>query len=349
MSWPKIEELTHSVVSMLQVNMGLQPAEKLLVVSDLPRDQDWQVRATDELEEMLERCMLGRIIADVAAANFSRNQVTFHPFEATGSHGAEPDETTAKLMRQAEVILCPTSYSISHTNARTEAVKKGARVASMPQFEISMLAPDGPLAVDAFQVSLDVKRFAAFLTKASQAVVRTDYGTDLNFSLLGRTGLVDDGLFITPGLWGNLPAGEAYIAPLEGSAQGRLVVLAGWYPGLTEDMQFTFEKGRVVELCGGGKVGDQFRNSLNLESDDLRYTARRNLAELGVGCNPNARRPDNVLEAEKIKGSVHIAIGDNLHMGGRVDSDLHEDFVQPQPVLILDGKKVIVKGEWGLD
>jgi leucyl aminopeptidase (aminopeptidase T) len=76
------------------------------------------------------------------------------------------------------------------------------------------------------------------------------------------------------------------------------------------------------------------------------YKARRNLAELGIGTNPSARRPDNILEAEKIEGTVHIAIGDNIHMGGQAESDLHTDFVQPQPDLYLDGQAVILSEEW---
>ena len=365
MSWPQSEKLTQSVVAMLRVNLGLQSSERLLVISDLPSENDWQLKETGELEEMLERAMLGRMLADIAAANYPSNRVSFHVFPATGSHGAEPDEATARLMLKAEVILYLTTYSLSHTNARAEAGKNGARIASMPQFEISMLAPDGPLAVDTKQVSADVKRFATLLSTAKQATVRTEYGTDLHFSLEGRQGRIDDGLFLSPGSFGNLPAGEAYIAPLEGSGEGHLVVLPdcpagvmpagwrtggtkppGWYPGLQDAMTLYFEKGEVVKLAGVGTIGDQFRRQLNLESDDPKYKSRRNLAELGIGCNPNARRPDNVLEAEKIKGSVHIAIGDNAHMGGQVDSDLHEDFVQPQPDLILDGKAVIVKGKW---
>jgi leucyl aminopeptidase (aminopeptidase T) len=111
-------------------------------------------------------------------------------------------------------------------------------------------------------------------------------------------------------------------------------------------MVFRLEQGEVVELTGGGRVGDKFRGLLKLGEDDPVYKARRNLAELGIGTNPNARKPDNVLEAEKIKGTVHIAIGDNIHMGGTVEADLHDDFVQPQADLILDGEPIILNGEW---
>jgi leucyl aminopeptidase (aminopeptidase T) len=346
MSWPQRDKISQSVLAMLQVNMGLQPGERLLVVSDVPGKRDWKSKKTDVLEEMLERAMLGRMVTCIVRRKLIDVKVTFHTFTATGSHGAEPDAATARRMLSADVILFITTYSLSHTNARTEATAKGARVASMPQFETSMLALDGPLAVDAQQVAKDVGRFAARLTKASQATVRTAYGTNLSFSLEGREGRLDDGLFTTPGLFGNLPAGEAYTAPLEGTGEGWLVVPAGWYPGLNEEMRLRLEKGLVVELQGGGEVGSNFRNLLRLDSSDPQYLSRRNLAELGIGCNPNARRPDNVLEAEKIKGTVHIAIGDSAHIGGVVNADLHEDFVQPQPDLILDGKPLILNGEW---
>jgi aminopeptidase len=157
---------------------------------------------------------------------------------------------------------------------------------------------------------------------------------------------VDTGLYRTKGQWGNLPAGEVYTSPLEGTGEGQLVAPAGWHPNQTQDMIFRFKQGRVVELLGGGTVGDKFRRLLDLASDDPIRSARGNLAELGIGTNPNARKPDNVLEAEKIKGTIHIAIGDNKHMGGQVESDLHEDFVQPQPDLIVDGKPMIFGGVW---
>ncbi len=345
--WPNKETIQGGVIKMLRVNMGLAAGERLLVLTDLPRPEDWQTKPVFTLEEMLERVVLARLVADIAAENFPESQVFLHPFPATGGNGTEPDEAVVARMMSADVVLALTTYSMSHTNARTRACEKGARVASMPQFEARMFEPGGPLAVNSQQVSQDVQRFAARLTKARQVTVRTPDGTELEFSLEGRPGQVDDGILSgAPGKWGNLPAGEAYAVPVEGSGQGKLVVPAGWYPHLDEKMIFEVKDGLVIALQGGGAIGDKFRQLLNLKSDEPIYRARRNLAELGIGCNPNARKPDNVLEAEKIKGTLHIAFGDNLHMGGQVESDFHEDFVQPQVDLILDGEVVIAKGEW---
>jgi len=347
MSWPQKEAITQGVLDMLRVNMGLKAGERLLVVTDVPRIHDWQTKSQAKLEDMLERAVLARLVADIAAHHFPACSTKFLPFPATGMHGAEPDEATAAGMQDTDVVIALTTYSLSHTNARQGATQAGVRLASMPSFEAKMLEASGPMAADYQQIAAECRAFADLLTSASEVAVRTPSGTDLRFSLEGRQGHMDDGLYGTaPGVWGNLPAGESYTTPLEGTGEGQLVASAGWHPNLTEDLVFRIEKGEVVELLGGGAVGDEFHELLQLGSDDPVYQARRNLAELGIGTNPNARRPDNVLEAEKIKGTVHIAIGDNIHMGGQVEADLHEDFVQPQPDLFLDGRPVIVGGQW---
>jgi leucyl aminopeptidase (aminopeptidase T) len=347
MTWPEKEAITPAVVDMLRVNMGLKPQETLLVMADIPRSEDWQAQRRERLQAMLERAILSRLVAEIAAEQFPDCPVHFLPFPCTGGHGTDPDAATAARMREADVIVALTSFSLSHTNAREGATQAGARLASMPGFEAAMFAPGGPMAADYGQIAADCRAFADLLTAAGSVVVRTPHGTDLRFSLGGRPGEIDDGLYGTePGAWGNLPAGECYAAPVEGSAEGQLVVPARWHPGLAEPMTLRFAQGEVVEVLGGGAVGDEFRALLRPGDADPLYRARRNLAELGIGTNPNARRPDNVLESEKIKGTVHLAIGDNIHMGGRVESDLHQDFVLPEPDLLLDGSQVIVAGEW---
>lgn len=347
MSWPNKEVITPSVIDMLRVNMNMQPGEKLLVISDVPQLGEWQQVSLPLLTEALERPVLARLICEIAREEFAGSEVIFRPFPSTGGHGTEPDEETAEQMRQADVLLCVTTYSLSHTDARQNATRAGVRLASMPGFTHEMLAPGGPMAVDYNQVAADCRRFADLLTAGSDVIVRAPHGTDLHFSIEGRPGNVDNGLYgQDPARWGNLPAGEAYVIPLEGTGEGILVAPAGWYPDLTEDMVFTLEKGLVVELTGGGAVGDHFRRLLDLGSDDPQAKSRRNLAELGVGTNPNAVRPDNVLEAEKIMGTVHVAIGDNIHMGGKVEADLHEDFTQPEVDLIVDGQPLIQGGKW---
>lgn len=328
------------VRTMLEVNMGWGPGERLLVITDVPRLEDWAQEPVSALEEMLVRALLARQVAEMARGLHPDRPVEFAAYPATGSHGAEPPPDLAARLLQADVVIALTTYSLSHTDAREAATRAGVRLASMPGFLAEMFYPDGPMAVDYRQVAADAEAFAQMLTEAREAQVRSPAGTDIRFRLERRAGMADTGLYTRKGAWGNLPAGEAYIAPVEGTAEGILVVQAGWHPGVTEDIRLIFRRGELAEVVGGGAAGDRLRQFLRPGDSSMPYVARRNLAELGIGVNPNARRPDNVLEAEKIRGTVHLALGDNAHMGGTVAADFHEDFVVPQAELILDGKVI---------
>ena len=111
-------------------------------------------------------------------------------------------------------------------------------------------------------------------------------------------------------------------------------------------MIITFEKGVVCKIEGGGEVNRSSVKFLASNPAKREKENRCNLGELGIGTNPKARRTDITIEAEKIKGTVHIGIGDNSHMGGKVVADYHQDFVVPRPDLFLDGKKVMDQGKW---
>jgi leucyl aminopeptidase (aminopeptidase T) len=346
MGWPQKEQIRQGVLDMLQVNMGLKGDEKLLVVTDLLTPLQWSSLENGELMLASERTVLAKMVAEIAKESYPHCQVEFYLYPATGQHGAEPGEEAARKMRQADVVIAITTYSLSHTDAREQATQAGARVASMPIFEPQMFYPGGPMAVDYQQVDKDSKAVAELLTAAQKAVVRSREGTDLSFSLAGRPGQVDSGIYTTKGTWGNLPGGEALIIPLEGTAEGQVVVPKGSGVDITEEMTLIFQGGWVREIRGGGKGGDRLRQLMQFDSDAEEHRLRRNLAELGIGTNPNARSPLNLLEAEKIKGTVHVAVGDNAHMGGQISCDLHEDFILPQPDLILDDKLVIEAGQW---
>jgi len=347
LAWIDRDAIRQGVLDMLSVNLALRPEESLLVITDRPRPEHWTDLDPDKLEENLRRAFLARLVAEVAAEPYPL--VRFVTFESTGRSGAEPPRAAAEAMRAHQVVVAITSYSLTHTEARGDACRAGARVASMPRFVAEMFYPGGAMACDYHQVAAETARIAALLTEATRVRITCPAGTDLAFSIEGRKGLADDGLYTAPGRWGNLPAGEAYCAPLEGTGQGQVVVRAGWHPGLKDEMKILVEAGEAREVTGGGRVGDELRSVLGLAPSEISEAAvrpRRNLGELGVGTNPNASRLDITVEAEKIRGTVHVALGDSSHMGGRVVADFHQDFVIPEPDLYLDDVRVMAAGEW---
>jgi len=339
------EKLVNGVINMLKVNMGLKDGEKVVVVTDIPTVAEWATKPSEKLTEAVERSLLAKMVSEVAAEKFPKNHIEFFTYPSIGKHGTYPGKEVEDKMKSVDVAIVITTYSLTHTDARVNTCKAGGRVASMPMFVAGMFYKGGPVAADYRGIDRETKKIAEWITKANEARVTSPGGTDITFSLKGRNGMVDAGIFTEKSSWGNLPSGEAYCAPVEGTANGKLVVEPNWYPDLKEKMTFVFKNGHVAEIIGGGKIGDEYRTMLDFSKNGEPYISRRNLAELGIGTNPNAKRPDNILESEKIKGTVHMAIGDNSHMGGKVSADLHQDFVIPKPTWMLDGKPVMKEGK----
>ncbi|MEW6228004.1 MAG: aminopeptidase [Bacillota bacterium] len=253
-------------------------------------------------------------------------------------NGEEPPPAVAAIMKEVNVVLAPTSKSLSHTAARRQANAAGARIATLPG--ITRDAMVRTLSADYSRVAEMSKQVAAILSSGRIAHVTSPSGTDVTMSLEGREGHPDTGMYHLAGDFGNLPAGEAYIAPVEGTSNGVIVVdgaMAG--VGVLEDhIRMKVESGFVVEISGG-----QAAAALECSIGRLGKPAR-NIAELGVGTNDRAMITGEVLEDEKVLGTVHIAIGNNVSFGGNVDVPSHLDGIVLRPTLVVDDTVVIENG-----
>jgi len=342
------KKIMKGVVNMLNVNMALKDGEKLLVVTDVPTLDEWKNQGICKVEEITRRAILAKTVTEIAAEEFHGSSVEFVAYASLSMDGVNVGREMEESMKGANVVLAITTYSLSHTDARENANKAGTRIASMPLFLPEMFYAKGPMSADYRKIKKESRKIADLITESNEARIKSRAGTDLSLSLQGRKGQMDVGILTEKGTWGNLPAGEAYCTPLEGTTEGKAVVPKGWFTDLDESMVLTFKHGEVASIEGGGKVGEKFSKLLSLGNSNEPYRSRRNVAELGIGTNPYAKRPDNVLEAEKIRGTVHVAIGDNFHMGGAVKADMHEDFVIPSPTLMLDNKLVMKNGKMSI-
>ncbi|AOQ25111.1 hypothetical protein MTAT_00910 [Moorella thermoacetica] len=272
-----------------------------------------------------------------AARELAREAICME-FQPRSRHGEEPPAAVAAAMAAADVLLLPTSRSLSHTRARRKACETGARVASMPMITAEMMAR--ALAVDYEAMRSLTKKYVEVLTAAEVARVTSPGGTDITMELKGRIGLMDAGELQQRGASGNLPAGEAYIAPLEGSAQGVVVLdgsLAGW-GRLEEPVIIGVEEGLAVRV-EGGEAAKWLWESLKKCGE-----AGTTLAELGIGTNERAIVSGNILEDEKAVGTVHIAFGDNKGFGGIVEAGIHLDGLILNPTVEVNGQVVIKEG-----
>lgn len=279
-------------------------------------------------------------IADAlaSAARDRAGSVRALEFPPTSRNGEEPPADVAAAMADASAIAIVTKYSLSHTNARLAATRNGARVASLPGITEEMFGRTIPIDYDYLETR--GRSLAAQLTEAELCRITAPGGTDVEISLRGREGRSDDGDLRAAGAFGNMPAGEAYIAPFEQEGRGTIVFdgsLASW--GLLEEpLSVSFAGGRAVSTEGGGAA------EWLAETLDAGGANGRVIAELGIGTNPGAKITGVILEDEKVEGTIHLAFGTNTGIGGQNESSVHIDGLVRDPTVELDGRVIMRDG-----
>jgi leucyl aminopeptidase (aminopeptidase T) len=280
-----------------------------------------------------------RAIAEaiVATARELGAEVVLTEMSERESHGSEPPRAVAAAMLACDALLAPTSKSLSHTEARKAASDNGARVATMPDITEEMLVRT--MSADYRAVKQRSDAVAKLLTDGKEVHISSSQGTDVVFSIEGRTGLSDDGHIANPGTFGNLPAGEGFIAPVEGRTNGRLVFDGSVWPIGRLETPLTVEVVDGYATSFSGPAGEQFRSVLDKHGHEAFA-----VAELGIGTNEAATLTGNVLEDEKIIGTIHVAFGDNHSFGGTIRVSSHQDGVVLQPTADIDGTRLLEDG-----
>ena len=305
-----------NAIKVFENNLNLKKDEKVVIITD---------------DRMRREAM-----PFYEAACIKGNETVFLQFPANYKSGEEPPLIIAQAMKDADVALCVTSASLTHTHAKKEAAATGTRIGTMPGMTLSMLEK-GAIEADPKVVEELTAKFTTLLDQASDVTIEKD-GEVLSFSIVDRKGIASTGIFREKGQSGNVPSGEAFIAPLETSANGKLVVdgSIAQIGKVTEVVTLTIENGRLVEA-----TGDQGEDLLTLLGKDK----GRLIAEFGIGTNPAARITGVVLEDEKVFGTIHIAFGSNKPFGGETEAGVHIDCVVKAPTVWIDGKKVMENGQ----
>ncbi len=340
------------ILNLLKVNLNLKESERLLVFTDRekkyleellpsfrkvalsitphvrtslyaplkthgtePPEEHWRITFGDEaIDKLKEEGYLVRIL----------------------SKDSFPEEEVISILKELakdvpDVVVAFPYFSTTHTFYRKVLTDTfGARYASMPLFDPAMFK--GPMDVEWDYVAKLSSDIAELLTEGEWVHVVSPSGTDIEFSISSRRAIGDTGLFHNPGEFGNLPAGEAFIAPEEKEAYGKLVIEYAPDRKLERPLTFKFREGAVEFIEGF----EDYR--YDIEDVFKRMPEARYIAEFGVGTNPKAKRADNILEAEKILGTIHIAIGDNHTFGGTNRVSFHTDYVVFQPTVVIGGK-----------
>ncbi len=306
---------------LVQICAGVKAGENVLVITDFTKTNIAQVLAE--------------------AVYTQGGEVVLATMIPRQGHGQEPPLPIAQAMTKADVIFSVVSNSITHTQAMRQALQSGARGLAMTDFTEEMLIYGG-IEADFQELKIICQKMAGAFQQAKVVKLTSEGGTNLIMDKNGRPG---NAMYciVQKGQLSPVPNVEANFSPLEGTAQGIIVADASIpYIGigvLHEPVIATVEKGMITKIEGGVQA-KKLAEDLQKRNDPQVY----NVAELGVGLNPKSIMQGIMLEDEGVFGTVHIGIGTNITLGGKIKAAIHYDLIMWQPTIELDGKVILEKG-----
>ncbi len=313
------EKLFHACEIALRECMGVKEEETVLVITDEER-RNIGLHLWEKAKELKTEAIYVEIIP-------------------RKMHGEEPPLPIAEAMKTADVVLAPTSKSITHTMAKKEACEHGTRVATLPGItEESFIRT---MSANYEEMLNLTNRIGDLLDEGSVVEIMSPLGTNLSLSIKGRKAKRSTGIYRKPGECGNLPGAEAFIAPIEEEVNG-VAVIDGSMAGigvLKSPIRLVIEDGAVRKIEGGDEA-ERLREILKEHGAES-----RRIGELGIGTNPNARISGNILEDEKVLGTVHIALGSNYDFGGKIRASIHLDGIIKSPTVLIDGRPLLREGK----
>lgn len=311
-------ELTRGARRLVEVNGRVAQGEAVVVVTDPDMER------------------YAALVADAARERGA--VVTTCVMPVRGRDGQEPPAPVAGAMARAAVLFSPVRVSITHTRAMRAALDAGARAILMTAYTDDILTSPALLETDFAAQAPVCRSLGAAFTDGRHLRLTSPLGTDLAFSIDGRVANVLTNV-PDPGELAPVPDIEVNVVPVTGSARGRLVADASVpYLGigvLDEPVVCDVEDGMITRMEGGAQA-DELRRHLESFDDPLCF----NVAELGVGLNPNARLTGVMLEDEGVLGTIHIGIGTSHTLGGEVVAPTHYDLLMWRPVIEVDGRVI---------
>lgn len=315
-------EMMRGAATVMRQCAALNPGEKVVIATDT------------------NKFRIAEVLAAAAIAEGGIPIVVMIP--PTGAHGAQPPSPLVAALKESNVYVFATTYNLQHTDARIEALKAGSRGTTMPQVTEDLLITGGILA-DFEACDRAGRALGQILEKTEVVRIRTASGTDVRGQVKGRRVVYETGLFRNPGQYAALPDSEINISPIEGTAEGTVIVDVRLGPvGVTRHEPATvYLKDGEVRKIEGGPLADAFWELLSRWNDRTAF----NVAEFAMGLNPAARLYTTFLEDEGYLGNGHLGIGSSYAMGGKIKAPLHVDVIFRDAVIEFDGRVVYDRGQ----
>jgi aminopeptidase len=272
---------------------------------------------------------------------------------------AELPNPVQQILQQVRAILICVNGEAAYTRFRgvllTECASSWARIGHMPGATREVFEAANTNIQELSKACHDVE--LALARGKTIEIISYDKNGEayhLNAEIGGwrRLPIASDSI-IKQGSWGNVPSGETYIAPIEYTANGKIVIngsLPNLVLGPQEELLLTFEAGLLTNIQPEDSYAAKFLKSNEIQpAIDAKDANWKHLAEIGIGLNKGiSHLTGNMLLDEKKADTIHIAIGRNKDMGGMIMSEIHCDMVVTDPTVYIDNNPLLNHGKWAL-
>lgn len=308
------------------LDMNIEEGDEVVFVTDTSMDpQMWQV------------------VLKAARSRGIDPTVTMRS-ELEHSH-EEPPEPIRQAMMEADVIVFLTEKTMVHSHAAIEAMKGGTKGVALEEITPEIIT--GSAASADYEAILEHSRSVRdVFTEGERLTITTPLGMDLEAEIGGRPGFSAVGkVEKQPGdieiYAASFPDGEVAVAPIEETVNGTIIwdTTMNDINRIDEPIEVDVEEGYVTEIRGGAEA-DQLRRILeNADRDSW------GIGEIAVGLNPDVELQGSIRVDKKALGYLHIALGENTDVGGKLDADIHFDGVIGNATMKIDDTLITKDGE----
>ena len=292
------------VKRMLEESWHVQEGESILIVSDFPSRKDLATMDYSLMESMIERCLLSKRIYDVTKELIS-NPVDLYFMKPTYSHYENPlDDVLEEKIKKSDIVFTLTEFSLTDVPILLEPLeRKEIRHISAPLVPAEVFLPGGPLDIDYYAVEELTTKVFNLVQAAKYLDFQDIAGSNLQFEFRSPINWIYESGFVKEkGTVINLPSGEVTLEIPYKSAEcvinGNLNIFPGWQESMTQLLTLNIQNNRLIDVVGGGKVGDHLQTLIN--SEDVR------VVQFGIGTNPMAKDPFSATVADKYIGMGHL-------------------------------------------
>jgi leucyl aminopeptidase (aminopeptidase T) len=317
-------EILKGLRSMLESCGVVIPGQRVLVIADNEGHSTW----------------LGQLVMNVAASMGA--EAVLMIIDPPEMRGSEPPAPVSAAMKSANVSIRVTDKAaLVHSTARKEATALGARYCTIDNIPLDHIKK-GASPADIKIIAERTEKLAELLDRSRRVRVTTAAGTDITLSIENRKAIP---LHPLSPIVAAIPYyAEAASAPVEGTAEGRLVIDLGfidWGYILSKPICLDIKAGQVAGIVSGSKTDtDKLKSAL------LKYKNAGNIAEFGIGTSHIVPLPMHGTRQDAARlGTVHFALGRNNDIGGQTLSEVHWDMLIAEATIELDNHCIMKNGE----